>query len=233
MKGGIELSKIKAVFFDAGGTLFRPFPSVGEIYAEVAGRHGLTADPEELETVFHNTWRQRDGLASLSGQTSEKEERKWWYDLVWEVFSRLGRIENFEAFFEELYDRFAQASAWSLFPDTLPVLQELKRRKKTVGIISNWDSRLFGICEELNLAPYLDFILASAVVGVAKPNPKIFHEALRKARVSPEEAVHVGDSLTDDVRGAEQAGIRAILIDRSGSRPSLVPTISRLQFFSE
>jgi len=231
-----DLSEIKAFFFDAGGTLFRPYPSVGEIYAEVARRHGVTSDPQELETLFHRTWEKHDGLASLarrSGQRSgQKEEREWWRSLVGEVFSQFGRMENFEAFFDELYDRFASPGAWRLFDDTLPLLQELKRRGRILGIVSNWDSRLFGLCEGLGLSPYLDFILASAVVGFAKPNPRIFQEALRRARVRPEEALHVGDSLEDDVWGAREAGIQAIFLDRKGNRSSQVPTISALQFLT-
>ena len=229
----IDLSAIKAVFFDAGGTLFQPYPSVGEIYAEVARRHGLHADQKELETLFHALWKERDGLASLSGHSGEKEERKWWYGLVWDVFSKIGKFKDFDLFFEELYDWFARPEAWRLFPDVLPLFQELKKRGKIVGIVSNWDSRLFGICEGLGLTGHLDFILASAVVGAAKPHPKIFQEALRKAQVLPEEAVHVGDSLTDDVWGAEQVGIQPVFIDRLGSRTCKAPTMSQLQFFLE
>lgn len=225
-----KLRNVKAIFFDAGGTLFRPYPSVGEIYSEVAAQYGFVADPKDLEELFHTAWEERDGLASLSGLSTEKKEKEWWHALVWDVFSKRGRIENFESFFEELYDRFARAEAWRLFPDTLPALKALKKRQKILGIVSNWDSRLFGICEGLGLGPYLDFILPSAVVGAAKPNPKIFQEALRRARVLRQEALHVGDSLEDDVLGAQRAGIYVLFLDRKGTRPSSTPTISTLQF---
>jgi len=225
-----QLKGIKAVFFDAGGTLFQPHPSVGEIYSEVAARHGLVAEPEELERIFHEAWVKRDGLASLSTHSGEKQERQWWHALVLEVFSSVGQIDDFESFFEELYDRFASPEAWRLFPDALPALREMKKRGKTIGIVSNWDSRLFGICEGLGLRQYLDFVLASAVVGAAKPHPMIFQEALRHARVGPSEAVHVGDSLEDDVLGAQRSGIHAVFIDRKGNRASQAPTISALQF---
>jgi putative hydrolase of the HAD superfamily len=225
----IPFAKIKAVFFDAGGTLFRPYPSVGEVYSEVARAHGLETDPAKLESIFHSLWEKRDGLASLASHSSEKEEKNWWHSLVWEVFSSLGTVENFDAFFDELYDRFASPETWCLFEDALPALREMKKSKKIVGIVSNWDSRLFRICKGLGLEPYLDFILASAVVGAAKPSPKIFQEALRRAGVQPEEAIHVGDSLEDDIRGAEQAGIRAVFLDRQGTRTSQTLKISTLQ----
>lgn len=225
-----DYSRVRAVFFDAGGTLFRPFPSVGEIYSEVAKRHGLAVESSALEEIFHKEWVRRDGLAGLTNHSGGKVERKWWRDLVWEVFSSFGPIDDFEAFFEELYDRFARPESWRLFPDTLPVLQALKKRGKILGIVSNWDSRLFGLCEGLGLKPYLDFILASAVVGAAKPHPKIFKEALERAGVKPPEALHVGDSLEDDVKGAEGAGIHAVFLDRKGVRSSQAPAISELQF---
>jgi len=225
-----DYSKVRAVFFDAGGTLFRPYPSVGEVYSEVAGRHGLCTDSAAVEESFHELWVARDGLASLSTRSGEKEEKSWWRELVREVFSKFGRVADFEVFFDELYDRFASPQTWRLFPDSLPALQALRRRGKILGIVSNWDSRLFGICEGLGLRQYLDFVLASAVVGAAKPHPMIFQEALRHARVGPSEAVHVGDSLEDDVLGAQRSGIHAVFIDRKGNRASQAPTISALQF---
>lgn len=224
------MARIKAVFLDAGGTLFKPHPSVGAIYSEVAGRHGLTADPLLLEERFGICWKKKDGLGSLSDSTGPQQEKSWWRSLVEEVFSEFGRFGHFDSFFEELYDRFAHGHSWRLFPDVLPLLLELKKSGKTVGIVSNWDSRLFGICEELGIAAHADFILASAVVGAAKPHPKIFREALQKANVPPEEAVHVGDSYKDDVLGAEAVGIRAVLIDRSLGPARHPSSISSLQF---
>ncbi len=229
----LDPARIKAIFFDAGGTLFQPYPSVGQLYSETAARHGLRTDPRDIETRFHMHWVQRDGLASLSNHSSPHAEREWWEALVREVFSEVGRIDDFDAFFNELYDLFARPEAWRLFPDVLPVLQKLKRKGKILGIVSNWDSRLLGICEGLGLASHLDFILASALVGAAKPHAHIFQEALNRAGVRPEEALHVGDSLKDDVQGAREAGIHALFIDRRGDRPAETPTISALQFLGE
>ncbi|MBI4395290.1 MAG: haloacid dehalogenase, partial [Candidatus Omnitrophica bacterium] len=77
--------KIKAIFFDAGGTLFRPYPSVGEIYAEAASRYGGTYDAERLEAGFNSAWKKRGGLSSLGTETNEEKERRWWHSLVREV----------------------------------------------------------------------------------------------------------------------------------------------------
>lgn len=211
------LRRYRAIFFDAGGTLFRPYPSVGEIYERVASKYGCKARAGELEKKFHDAWLKRDGLKALASHLSEKIERDWWRELVHEVFDEYALGGRFETFFEELYDVFARPSSWELFPDTLDVLKHLRKGKQKIGIVSNWDSRLFHLCEGLGLTPYFDFILASAVFGAAKPSDKIFKEALKLSGVEPHEAVHIGDSLEDDIHGARKSGIHAVLVDRKAS----------------
>lgn len=221
----------KAVFFDAGGTLLHPYPSVGEIYCKVAGKHGCKVDAQQVQELFRKAWLTRDGLTSLASHTSEKIERDWWHGLVREVFSSIAQFEDFDKFFHELYDFFAKAECWRVYPGTLEILAALKKQGKRIGIISNWDSRLFGLCKDLELQKHVDFILASAVFGASKPNPKIFLEALKLSGVKPEEAVHVGDSFEDDIKGALSAGIHGILIERHPGHRKMegVPTIHDLK----
>jgi len=88
-------------------------------------------------------------------------------------------------------------------------------------MVSNWDSRLLKLCEGLGIDRYFDFKVISAVFGAAKPDPKIFQEALRQADVRADEAVHVGDSLEDDVRGAHLVGIKTLWLDRSNRHGTL------------
>src|SRR5438270_752711 len=87
-------SKIEVIFFDAGGTLFRPYPSVGEVYARTALRHGVVVSPETVEKEFHLHWHKRSGLSSVTGQSSEKSEREWWYALVRDVFGNLSAYHH-------------------------------------------------------------------------------------------------------------------------------------------
>ena len=212
----MPLKDIEFVFFDAGGTLLHPYPSVGEIYAREAARFGSKADAALLEKLFRQGWHERDGLGGLESHSDEAKERAWWYETVQQVFSRVGGVNDFDRFFHELYDLFARPEVWRLYPGVLEVLREIRRQKKCVAIVSNWDSRLFKLCDELGLTPEVDFILASAVFGAAKPSPKIFEEALRRAGADPKKSVHVGDSLSDDVAGAGRLGIRSVLIDWGG-----------------
>lgn len=220
--------KYRAIFFDAGGTLFRPHPSVGALYARVADNYGMRVDAGALETLFRAEFARRDGLVSTA-HASEKNEKEWWKLLVRDVFKPLVELRRFDDFFEELYDLFARAEAWRLYAEVPSVLESLKERKLTLGIVSNWDSRLFSICEGMRLEPYFDFILASAVVGSAKPDSGIFCEALRRAGVRPAEALHVGDSIENDILGAKRAGIPALFINRGGRSPENIPAISSLR----
>lgn len=214
--GALRSRTHSAVFFDAGNTLFQAHPSVGELYAQVAEPYGLKVDAHEVERLFREEWKLR---ASGPGPifTSEAYERVWWHSLVQAVFERLGSLgEHFEEYFDYLYDLFATERVWRLYPEVETVLDELNRRGTILGIVSNWDSRLFSICDGFKLTSRFKFILPSAAAGVSKPHPGIFEQALARAGVSAELALHVGDSLEDDIRGARAAGLDALLIERCG-----------------
>jgi len=207
--------KLRAVFFDAGGTLFRPYPSVGHVYSRLARKHGCHVAPAWIERRFHAAWKRHSGLSHLKTK-NESTERRWWERLVRESFGARFPRKDFPDYFHELYDLFAQPKTWRLFPDALPTLKALGKRGLLLGIVSNWDSRLFKLCASLGVSKEVDFILASAVVGAAKPERAIFNMALRRARVRPTEALHVGDTYRDDYWGAQRAGLRAAFLHRKG-----------------
>ncbi len=100
------------------------------------------------------------------------------------------------------------------YPDSERVLEELRALDCRVYAVSNWDIQLTDIIQRLGWEEYFDGIIASAVVGVEKPAPGIFEEALREAGVSRERAVMVGNDPESDVRGAVQYGIDVVLVDR-------------------
>ena len=225
---GLSEKNYRAIFFDAGGTLFKPHPSVGAVYAQVAKRYGMVVQEKEIERLFREEFARRDRLASPRAHSNEKNEKIWWKDLVKNVFERATSLRAFDAFFDELYDWFARAEVWKLYEDALPLLKTLQGKKIVLGIVSNWDSRLFSICEGMGVKPYFDFILASCVVGSAKPDAGIFKEALRLAHCVPEEALHVGDSVENDFFGAKRAGLNALLVNRNGRETGNVETIRSL-----
>jgi len=210
------IQRKKAVFFDAGGTLFAPYPSVGELYVSVAAKYGMEAEAAAVESAFHKEFARRDGMASLTSPASVKDEKEWWKSLVREAFLKVTVLRRFDEYFDELYDLFGRPDPWRLYPEVPEVLKELNTRGFILGIVSNWDSRLHDLCGGIGVDRYFDFILASAVVGSAKPHNGIFRQALSLAGTLPEEAVHVGDSVEDDWHGARGAGIDALVVNRNG-----------------
>ena len=108
------------------------------------------------------------------------------------------------------------------------VLEALRAGGIRLLVVSNWDSSLPPLLEALGIRGYFDGVLGSALFGASKPGRAIFDEAVRLAGVGRAEALHVGDSIHDDYHGAREAGIRALLVDRSGRAPEGVEAISSL-----
>ena len=99
---------------------------------------------------------------------------------------------------------------------THDALERLKSAGFKLGIVSNADGRVAGDAKRLGLAQFFDVIIDSQVVGVEKPNPKIFQLALDALGVPPEEAMYAGDIYAIDMLGARAAGIHGKLIDQHG-----------------
>lgn len=113
--------------------------------------------------------------------------------------------------------RYGDVATYTIYPDVIPALEALRASVPVLGIVSNWGWHLPELCAALGLDRHFDFIVSSARVGAAKPNGRIFRRALEMCSCEPARALHVGDSLVADVRGAEAVGISGVLLDRSGS----------------
>jgi putative hydrolase of the HAD superfamily len=115
------------------------------------------------------------------------------------------------------------------YPDVAPALRAARARSQRLVVVSNWDVSLTDVLDRAGLAPLLDGVVTAAQVGVRKPSTEIFTHALALAGVSPEQALHVGDSLEEDVAGARAAGIEPVLLRRDGHPgPAGVRTIASL-----
>ncbi len=212
----MPLSSFKAVFFDVGGTLIRVHPSVGDVYAKHARAFGFSGTADELNKRFRSQWKKMGGIESLGNKSGAEVEEKFWKDLVFEVFQPFGGLDHFDKYFKLIFEVFRDGSNWKIYEDVIEsqIFGKLKERKIILGVISNWDSRLTSTLDSLELADHFKFILPSAVVGSAKPDKKIFDEAIRLSGVEPHEACHIGDEVKTDFDGARNAGIHAILLDR-------------------
>jgi putative hydrolase of the HAD superfamily len=220
------------VFFDVAGTLIRVRDGVGAQYARVAGRFGLAADPRALEREFPRAFRAAPPMA-FAGATAQAIpglERATWRGIVRDVFAGAGLLDRFapgafDAYFDAVYRHFEDPGTWDVFPDVMPALAALRARGTSLGIVSNFDSRVRRILARLGLASSFQSVTLSSEVGATKPDRAIFARALARHGVDAARAVHVGDSPSEDCEGARAAGLRAVLIDRAGrhaDRPGLV-----------
>jgi len=201
--------KFRAVLFDAAETLFTTRGSVGEIYGCVAHKYGSKVSSEVIQEAFLRHFKG-------AGPLSIDDQKRWWKDVVQSVFNDVGMVQNFDRFFDEVYEKFRDAQGWVLFPETLEVLEELKRRHLKLGIISNFDSRIYSVMDSLGIRSFFDVITLSSETGYCKPDREIFDAAVTAIGMRASEILFVGDSLEDDVEAALRTGLRAILIDRTG-----------------
>ena len=201
------LAGIQAVTFDVGGTLIEPWPSVGHVYAEVAASHGITnLSHEELQRRFVTVFHRR-------ARAIHSEED--WAELVDEIFAGLVAEPPSKTFFPDLYERFAQAAAWRIYPDVEPAFAALAGRGLKLGVVSNWDARLRPLLITLGLARNFETIVVSCEVRASKPAPAIFQKAAEQLHLTPDTILHVGDSFEMDVAGARTAGFKALQIERN------------------
>ena len=222
-------SPVQVVFFDAADTLFHVQGSVADIYLTHAVQFGFQQQADSLAAIkqaFSRAFREAPPpiFAVTEPAQLKHSERLWWFDIVHNVFYRVGMFERFDDFFERVFEIFEDPSSWCLFPDTVSTLTRLKSQGLELGIISNFDTRLFSVLRGLGIADAFDTVTISSLAQAAKPAPKIFQLALDKHAVDPEDALHVGDSLRDDAEGAVRAGMRALLLDRLSRVSSPLPS---------
>ena len=200
---------VEAVVFDVGGTLIDPYPSVGDIYADVASNLGYAnLDVERLNDRFAKAW-------SAKGDFQYNESN--WERLVIQTFDGLVSETECRSMFPTIYQRFEDPDVWKIHADVMPTLDDLAGRGFRLGIVSNWDTRLRPLLESLRLEGFFELIIVSCDIGFTKPSPVIFEHTISKLGLPPDRILHVGDQHDEDVQGAQAAGLSAFQVDRSGS----------------
>ncbi len=227
---------IKAVTFDARGTLLKVRFPVGETYAAVARRHGAELSTAAIEGAFFAVFPTMPPLAFPPMHDAELRERehRWWRTLVERVVESADQsVDDFDEFFVELYSLYRGAGGWKPYREAASVLCLLRSAGYKLGIVSNFDSRIEEVLLALNMSIWFDSVVYSSRAGVAKPDARIFQRALAELDVDAAQALHVGDSLRKDWQAARDFGMQAILLDRSeryaGHVPAECDVISSLE----
>jgi putative hydrolase of the HAD superfamily len=229
MSCAIASNSVRVVTFDAAGTLLQPHPSVGAVYREIALAHGCDLPEAGLDEAF------RLAFSAASKDTAvldpEARERDFWTRVVHRAFHSLGHVPaQFDLFFEELWETFAQGARWRVYDRTFDTLRMLHQRGYRLGVLSNWDNRLHRVLADTGLRPHFDTVTISSEAGVEKPDAGIFRAAEIALGVTPADMLHVGDSLKHDVDGALAAGWQVIRVRHDGgpAAPGEIGCLSQL-----
>lgn len=208
-------SRYRAIIFDAGNTLLSVHPSIGFIYSDTAQRYGAQLSEEAIEAKFQALWHKTAPLVTNEGhRLTYEKERDWWRDIVMHVFRDHVSFQDFDAFFDDLYQRFALAESWKLYEDVLENLEMLREKGFRLAMISNWDSRLPALIEKLGIHRFFEKVTVSALCGYEKPHPAIFQIALEDTGLQPAEVVYIGDDPFLDYQAARNAGLHSLHLDR-------------------
>jgi putative hydrolase of the HAD superfamily len=214
--------QLRAVMFDVDFTLCRPGPELSaDRYARIAARHGLTLDTGRYDEA------REAAVLNLKRHPELLHDESIWHRFTEEIFMGMGGPEAIASeCATEIEEGWAVSENFELFEDALPVLEELRVAEIRIGLVSNGirDLTEFVVHHRLDV----DAIVDSRSHGRVKPHPTIFEAALELLGSTAAEAVMVGDSLEEDIQGAQALGMRAILIDRENRHPEFEPRLTDL-----
>ena len=217
------MSDLRAVFFDAAGTLMFLPRAVGEHYAEVAaGRFGLKLDHAALDAAFRRAGKAMPPReATAHGGPRSDDDYGWWRDLVSRVLRDVapqavaGGSFDFPGYFDAVWNRFAEPGAWAAYPEVPAVLDAVAASGLRLGVVSNFDRRLLANLRDLGLLGRFEHVVLSSQVGADKPHPRIFHAACARFGLAPAQCLHVGDDPRCDWEGAKAAGLHVHRLNRT------------------
>lgn len=208
---------IRALLFDAAGTLLEPTESVADTYARHFCEQGWEIGPAAVREAFPRIFRESGEPDYSDRPCGDLVERNWWRGLVFRTMLACGvdpaaDVARADDCFERLFAFYGRGEAWRVFPEVVGVLAAAGREGLRLAVVSNFDRRLHRILAELGLD--FEFVLTSADARARKPDPAIFRLALARLELRPEEVRHAGDCLVADIAGARAAGIGAFHLER-------------------
>jgi putative hydrolase of the HAD superfamily len=219
-------ANVRAIFFDAVGTLIHPEPPAALVYAEVGRSHGSRLTVAEVTQRFAAAFAREEALdVAHDLQTSEERELRRWQRIVGEV---LDDVSDPAGCFAELYRHFSLPTAWRCEPDVAALLEELHAHGYRLGIASNYDHRLHAVADGLPALRPLRERVISSEVGWRKPAAEFFAALLARTGLPAERILLVGDDFVNDYEGARACGISAVLLDARGRHADIPERITRL-----
>ena len=209
---------MKALYFDADGTLLTYQRSIGSQYVAVLQEFGLEVCSVQMEASIRSTWKsmQQDYLQSANMyRTSATQEQKFWRNFFTSACEVAGVAEITEDMFQAVYLHFAAVEARPLRKGVVELLSILKNAGYKIGVLSNHDWRVKSILQNVLPVNLLDVVVTAEDAGYKKPAVECFRYAARAIGAEANELLLVGDDYFCDVEGALNAGWQAAWLDES------------------
>lgn len=211
--------RFKLVTFDVTGTLLRFRRTAGEQYVETGKKFGHVLNADEVQNSFIKQYKFYNKKYPNFGSGTIGWEN-WWRSVVSKVFteSYRGKLsdKDIDVFFKDLIKSYSNRTGWKLADGATELLDMLRSRNITLGVISNFDARLHDLLKEMNLYNYFKFVITSYESGLVKPDSAIFKlaESLASTK-SSDLKIHIGDNFDLDYKAALDAGWNSILVSHT------------------
>jgi len=227
--------RVRAVLFDAVGTLIEPNPSVAALYQAAAERYAVTLQLDEIRGRFRRSVAQRfeedlvdvaTGLPTRHA-TSQAWEVERWRRIVADV---LPEVADQEALFQNLWSQFAQPANWRLFDDVADCWNSLSKLGITIGVASNFDDRLHSVRAGFPVLRQCEHVFISSSLGYRKPSRHFYDAIAEQLNVEPDLLMMIGDDRQGDFTAARSAGWQAIHLDRKADQhmPGSIRSLAEL-----
>jgi HAD superfamily hydrolase (TIGR01549 family) len=208
-------ASVRVLLLDVGGVLVRPN---FERLAGALQAHGVFADPAAMAAAEPRVKKALDRPPSPGFSTDA--ERGWHYFNLVLSQARVPRSAAADAALSEVKAWHDQHCLWEDVIDGVrPSLSRLRAAGLRLAAVSNSNGTLQRLFDRLGFTPSFEAILDSQVVGIEKPDPRLFRLALEELGAEAGAALHVGDFYNVDVVGARAAGVRPVLVDEAGLYP--------------
>jgi REG-2-like HAD superfamily hydrolase len=223
-----NLQRFKVITFDCTNTLlyFKIPPS--EMYLKTALEMGEKQENFnencDMMKSFRSNFKELNKSHPIFGKDSIGYN-EWWTRLVTRVLKEAStniiNEDSCNKIAQKLIRKYETDECWAKFKKSEELLKAIKDQNKILGVISNFDPRLYNLLNNMKLANYFDFVITSYEVGIEKPNAEIFYHALEEAKkinanIKPNEVLHIGNERDKDIIGANNANFSAVLIDPEG-----------------
>lgn len=224
--------RLRALLFDAAGTLIRPREAIGATYSRIAADHGAAFPAERLDEAFVRVFASMPPMVfpGLAGAAIREAERGWWRECVRRVFraaDQMATCDDFDACFETLFAHYAKGDSWCLMPDAAEALRALRDRAfplplpLRMAVVSNFDHRLPALLDALEIGSFFEFVAIPSLTGAVKPSAEMFLWALERLDLPPSQVAMIGDSQREDLDASAQCGLLAIGVGETASLATL------------